>query len=398
MAAKLRKAIALGPAGGIWPGSSQDIRYGTNRRWLKDTKTRWVRMWADWPSLEPAPGQLDGFRLSALDAQVDAARADGLRIILTLYRFPTWANGTDALSAAELEATMPDRRRATDPDSRARSLLFRYPGDVSEAGPFGRFVELLMRRYAGRIHVLELCNEPNHQWWPQQAPSTTGDPYATSTITIHEVVADIFVTAQRIQARVGSSAPLLAGPGLSDITDNNRLRTGYHSFTERLLPRLAALGFTGGPRFVYTHHNYTDVTYDQGPNSTSPDASTTPTRFTNRAADVRRRLVGRWSGWPNGNAADPHLMLTEGGVTLPNIALRWGITDPRDQQRKQGELLKRNWDRMLSSSGDGVGIAMLSQYLFHTDPNFDSGLCETAEAGGATRAAYGTWKSLPSFV
>lgn len=40
---------------------------------------------------------------------------------------------------------------------------------------------------------------------------------------------------------------------------------------------------------------------------------------------------------------------------------------------------------------------MTCQYLFHTDPNDDSGLCDTPETGGATRPVYATWKSLPSW-
>lgn len=398
MAAGLRRSVVLGPAGCIWPGSSQDLRYGKNRSWLMDTRTRWVRMWADWPSLQPAPGQWDATRLGALDAQVNAARTDGLRIILTLYRFPTWANGTNAMTAEQLAATMPDRRRADEPDSKAKSLLFRYPDDVSQSSAFGKFVDFIMRRYAGRVTVLELCNEPNHMWWPLHAPSTSDNPYASGTIVVHDVVARMFVTAQAIQARIGSTAPMLAGPGLSDTLDGGRLRVPYHSMTERILNRLAELGFKAGPRFAYTHHNYADVTYDQGAGSTSPDAATTPSRATNRAADVRRRLVGRWAGWPSADPANPQIMLTEGGVTLGTIALRWGITDPAGQRAKQADLLKRNWNRMAASTGDGAGIAVLSQYLFHTDSGFDSGLCETPEAGGATRPAYGTWKSLPSYA
>ena len=34
--------------------------------------------------------------------------------------------------------------------------------------------------------------------------------------------------------------------------------------------------------------------------------------------------------------------------------------------------------------------------LFYTDPNYDCGLADTAESGGATRAAYETWRALPS--
>lgn len=395
MATGLRRMIALGPAGSIWPGSSQDLRYGSNRAWLRDTGTRWVRLWADWPSLEPAPGQLDTGRLQALDAQVAAARADGRKIMLTPYRFPTWANGTAAMTAEELAATMPDRRRADQADSSAKSLLFRVPEDLSETGAYGRFLELLMRRYAKKVDILEVCNEPNHQWWPQQAPSTTADPYASGTIVVHEAVARMFVTAQLIQSRI-NGAPILAGPGCSDTTDGGRLRTPYHSFTERLLNRLAELGFRPGARFAYTHHNYTDVTYDQGAGSTSPDLAAQPTRLTNRAADVRRRLVNRWAGWPSADAANPQVLLTEGGVTLANVRSRYGLTDPEEVQRKQGELLQRNWNRMAPATGEGAGIAMVCQYLLHTDPNFDSGLCEAAEYGGARRTAYATWKALPS--
>lgn len=185
------------------------------------------------------------------------------------------------------------------------------------------------------------------------------------------------------------------GPGCADGVDNNRLRTGYHSFAERLLTALAGVGFVPGPKFAWTHHNYSDVTYDLGPGSTSPDAGTNSTRQTNRATDMRRRLVGRWAGWPNGDAANPSVLLTEGGVTLTSVAARWGIIDPAAQRTKQAELIKRNWDRMVTDT-EGAGIEMWSQYLFYTDPSYGCGLCDTFEAGGAKRPAYTTWRSLPS--
>jgi hypothetical protein len=407
MTTTLRRMVALGPSGTINPGGSHDYRNASNRVFFSDTRTRWARFWADWPTLEPAAGQLDTTRLAALDAQIARAKRDGLRVMLTLYRFPTWANGTDVLTAQALTSTMADRKTATDPDSKAKSLLMRYPDDVSEASAFGRFLTTLVSRYSRNntrrpvpdavVDFIELGNEPNYTWWPQQAPSTDpANPYATSTITIADVVARMFVTAQRITARYGGE-PMLCGPGVSDTTDGGRLRTAYHSFTERLLPALTAVGFVPGPRFAWSHHNYTDVTYDMGPGSTFPGAATDPTRLTNRAADVRRRLVGRWAGWPAGDAANPQILLTEGGVTLPNIAARWGITDPAAQRAKQAELVQRNWNRMAVNTGDGVGIAMLAYYLWYTDPNYDCGLAETFESGGATRPAYKTWKALPSF-
>ncbi|MFL5899618.1 MAG: hypothetical protein ACJ75S_00240, partial [Solirubrobacterales bacterium] len=256
MASNLRRLVVLGPAGTIYPGSAQDYRSASNRAFVKDTKTKWIRLWADWPTLMPSPGQLDAARIAALDAQIAQAKADGLKVILTSYRFPTWANGTDRLTDAQLAATMPDRRTSTESDTKAKTLLFRYPDDVSAPSAWGQWIALLVARYSANsrtrpnsravIDFLELCNEPNLQWWPQQAPSTTGDPYAQGRIVVHDVVVRMFQTAAAITAPYGS-APGLMGPGTSDGTDTNRLKTGYASLVNRLLDSFGAAGFTPGP-------------------------------------------------------------------------------------------------------------------------------------------------------
>ena len=405
MASNLRRLAVLGPAGTIYPGSAQDYRAASNRAFVKDTRTKWVRLWADWPTLMPNPGQLDATRIASLDAQIAQAKADGLKVILTSYRFPTWANGTAAMTDAQLAATMPDRRSASDPDTKAKTLLFRYPDDVSASSAWGQWIALLVARYSANsktrpnsravVDFLELCNEPNLQWWPQQAPSTGTDPYAQGTIVVHDVVVRMFQTGQAITAGYGG-APGLMGPGTSDGTDTNRLKTGYASLINRLLDAFTASGFVAGKTFAWSHHNYTDVTYDQGAGTTSPDAAT-KTRTTNFAADVRRRLVGRWAGWPTGDATNPSVFLTEGGVTLTNVAARWGVADAAGQRAKQADLVNRSWQRMAGAT-EGAGIQMTSNYLFYSDVNFDSGLCEPSENGGAKRPAYATWKSLPSFA
>jgi hypothetical protein len=72
------------------------------------------------------------------------------------------------------------------------------------------------------------------------------------------------------------------------------------------------------------------------------------------------------------------VFLTEGGVTLSNIASRYGITDPAAQRAKQADLIRRNWARMAPDAGEGAGIAGF------------------AEAVGATRPAFDAWSALPS--
>jgi hypothetical protein len=410
MARDLRRMVVLGPSGTITPGSSHDYRQAGNREFFAQTGTPWVRMWADWPTLMPTASGFDPATIGSLDEQIALARRDGLRIVLTLYRFATWANGTDAMTTAQLDAAQPDRQSSPTATS-AKALNMRYPNDVSVTSAWGDFVDRIARRYSrgnparpsldATIDVLEICNEPNLQWWPQQGPSTDpANAFAPGPVVIHEVLVRMFATAKTITARYGDE-PMLGGPGAADSVGDSRLRTGYDTTSDRLLPALRASGFTAGARFAWTHHNYTDVTFDQGAGTTAPDTATA-SRTTNFAADMRQRLIaGGWAGWPAADPADPWIMLTEGGVTIQSIrsTARWNIPDsnPGAQRAKQAELIQRAWDRM-ASSADGAGIAVASNYLWYTDPNFDSGLCETLQAGGATRPAYTTWGALPSFA
>jgi hypothetical protein len=331
-AATPARCVALGPAGCILPGCPQDLRAGDNRALLAQSATRWVRLWLDWPTLMPTPGTFAADRVAALDAQIAQARADGLRTMLTLYRFPAWVSGV------------------------ARAPLFVPPDDLSPAGAWGQFVSWTIARYGRAIDVLELSNEPNLQW--------------SSRRVAPETVAAMFATAQRIADDLGSPV-VLAGPGVSDVR-------GYDDFTDRLLDELDRRRFVAGPRFAWTHHNYSDVAY-----------------ATARAADVRRRLTGRWAGWPAADAGDPRMLITEGGVTLRTIARRFGIDDPGAQRVKQADLLRAAWER-IADTPNGAGVALVTQYLFHTDPRYDSGLCETAESGGARRPAFEAWRALPS--
>jgi hypothetical protein len=406
MAANLRRMVVLGPSGTINPGTSHDYREAANRRFFAETGTRWVRMWADWPTLMPDATGFAQPIVDSLDEQIALARRDGLRIVLTLYRFPTWANGTDQIDLATAE---PDRRARTG--TTTKSLLFRYPDDVGVDSDWGRFVDRIASRYSAgnparpsldaTIDVLEIANEPNLQWWPQQGPSATpGEPFGTGPLVVHDVLVRMFRTAQTIVARYGNQ-PMLGGPAMADSIGDTRLRTGYDTLAEALLPALRVAGFTAGAGFAWTHHNYTDVTFDQGAGTTAPDAASVA-RTTNFAADMRRRLIAHgWAGWPAADPADPWIMLTEGGVTIQSIrsTTRWNIPDsnPAAQRAKQAELIQRAWDRM-ASTADGAGIAVMSNYLWYTDPNFDSGLADTFASGGATRPAYTTWRGLPSFA
>src|SRR3954469_20868146 len=170
MSANLRRMVVLGPNGTVTPGSPQDYRAQGNRAFFAETGTRWVRMWADWFTLETSRGDFDAALLESLDEEARPARRDGLRIILTLYRFPLWANGTENLTPAQVTATMPDRRTQGQADTQAKALNFRYPDDVTPGSDWGTFVDFMAARYSrnnparpalgATVDILELCNEP----------------------------------------------------------------------------------------------------------------------------------------------------------------------------------------------------------------------------------------------
>jgi hypothetical protein len=391
----LRKLIDIGPGGVIFPGSAQDYRYHSNPTYYADTRTRWIRMWADWPSLQPDPayaiddpGNPGRASLEALDDQIRRACADGLSFVLMPYRYPVWANGTAAVAAArgsdaEVSFQFWDRmtprawlryqgsgRRVLVYDPRRAGLEYRLPDEGH--GPqsaWARFFEFLYDRYhlgqreSGRyVRALELVNEPNLQLWPQQAPPIDGSRFAPTETTAPRAVADIMITAQAISARFDHSTLLLA-PSLSDINAaSGRRSTTYGQFAALLLDALDASGYRAHERQGWSHHNYGDVEY-------RTQAA--------RTRDLMDQLHGRWQG--------RGLYVTEGGARVSRMAVLYPLEDPRAAQAR---CIQESW-----AAHAAAGVEMLAQYLLYDDVNFDSGLLEPFPSTLA-RPAYAVWKSL----
>jgi hypothetical protein len=402
----LRKLIDVGPGGVIAPGSAQDYRVFSNRTYFADTQTGWIRMWADWPSLQPSPAyRIDdpaspGYaKLQALDAQIRQACADGLRVLLLPYRHPTWANGTAHLvrdSDAEIAFEFADRMSATawikyvargrtaGAYNPARGALeYRVPPEGYPLdGSWSRFFELLVRRYhygqraSGRyVHGFELVNEPNLQLWPQRVPSATADPFALSPLKIGGTVAQLLKTAQAVSERVGHSTRLYA-PSSSDSDTGSRRVTRCDEFTTDLLDSFSAVAYSPHPQQAWSHHNYNDVEQ----------------RVTTRIQLLRDRLRGRWTGYAEPGA--PTVFVTEGGARVAKMRSYYPAEDPLAAQARS---LQTAWTLHGGDSGGGAGVAMLAQYLLYADPSYDCGLLEPAPSTGK-RPSYETWKTFPGRV
>ena len=410
MSLTLRKMIDIGPAGVIYPGSAQDYRHHGNRGYFAETRTPWIRMWADWPSLQPDgryriddPASPGYFRLQALDEQIRLAVSDGLYVMLMPYRFPTWVNGTAALAAqkntdAEISYQYWDRmteaawnryvRNGRDPNvynPSRRALEYRLPagGAYGPNSQWARFFEFLYRRYhygqrsSGRyVRGFDLVNEPNLQLWPLNGPSPTANPFDPGPVTIASQIAQLMATAQWISARYGHSTRLYA-PSISDSdTASSRRYARWDTFVPQLLDALDAGGYVPHGNQAWSHHNYSDVEYR------TPAAST-------RLQVVRKALAGRWRGYATGQA--PTVFVTEGGARLSRMPTLYPGEDPRQAQAK---CLADAWAAHRSDTGAGAGVAMFAQYLLYADPNFDTGLLDPWPST-VKRPAYTTWASFP---
>ena len=342
MADALARGIALGP-GGI----GEEQRYGSNRRYVAETGCTWVRLWAEWPKLQPDPSKPPDFE--PLDTEIRAARADGLKIMLTSWRFPRWANGTASLTP-EQDATFELRARVSphaDP-ARRKDLTFRVPGDLGETSLYGRWMAALGDR---DVDAIEVVNEPNHQLWPQR--------------DVHVAVAQMMATARAV---LDSKHQTVVGPSTADRNGSGPLGTGHLEFARALLDELDSIGFRPDARTAWSHHNYGDVESD----STE--------RIAAAGALVRER-------WP-----DTPILVTETGARLTTIAREERLRDDVIVRRRQAELIARGYERLRTTPA-GANVAMVLQYLFITDMNYDSGLCEL---DGRPRPAYYAWAELPT--
>lgn len=444
--------------------SPQDLTRFENLNFFSETATPWIRLWADWPSLEPAQNVFNHPWWLSLDDQLRHAKSKGLAVMLTAYRFPTWV-GYDQLSPAEKAESAKDRgSNPPTPDSPGKGPEFRIPLDVSPTSYWAFFIYLLAYRYnpvlkplppqrrlinpftnppqystdandpvlpSPTVDALEICNEANSQWWPQVTPATASTRFGeigSDSGYAHRYAARMMATARGVIDGLNTQRrPLLVGPALSDIRETNRVTTECFSFAQRTLDHaVAAYSYRGDEAFVWSHHNYDDVTYDIGLGSNYPDDPNRPgvstiRPFENRAQRMRQLLVDRgWQGWPGlGQPVTPYLWLTEGAVVRQRLIDRWKLESPyatnseaEFQRRYQvidqlhADLIQRAWNRMRTDGAGsyGIGIGMFSNYLVYTDPGFDSGLRNPAtinegfggaiRPAGARRPAHATWAGL----
>jgi hypothetical protein len=374
VATDLRKGIALGNAG-LNPTSIQN--YSIQKGYLADTRTKWVRFWADWSELQPNPSSaFDHPKWGDLDAQIRQAIADGYYVMVTAYRCPAWANSNRRAYLASKEIVLSaEQQKFVVPDG-----VFPFYGQARS--PWSLFIEHLTIRYnpgnpgngGAWVHCVEVLNEPNVQMMPQWDPER---PLAERKPAMPALAARMMQTAQYVKNGINGAKdywPILVGPATGDTEKDDLTRMPYDVFTRELITELQGIGFAEpGGWFAWSHHNHRDIELNAGgpppPNGLPPQI--------NRAQRARSLIQGKWKGWgaPT-DANNPRIFLTEGGARLDVIKAEWyasGGGDVNAVRTKQAQLLQDQITRMTTGS-EGVGMSMMMHYLVTSTITYDTGL------------------------
>lgn len=94
----------------------------------------WVKVQVSWKLHQPAPDRLDDFLFAELDALVETAVAQNIAVLLSVAKAPEWSRSTTE-----------------------------FDGPPTDYAHYRAFMELLARRYQGRVAAYELWNEANLQ-------------------------------------------------------------------------------------------------------------------------------------------------------------------------------------------------------------------------------------------
>ena len=422
MSFRLQKGFDITPNGVLRPGSLQDYRVLKQQPWFQALveSSDHVRFWVDWPTLQPSehyevgnPNGPNHWNLLGLDEQIRMVNADGLKVILMPYRYPRWVNGMAGLTGSADFSVHPEDRMTEAawfgwvdngrvPTS-VKAAEYRLPpdGHVPESR-WGGYVKMMFDRWVrnadvhGKADYVEVCNEPNLQLWPQRGPSArASDPRGRfevdgSDMLVHKAVAEMVMTVEHYRGSFENDVICLCcGTADSAVNPGRRLQIAVDSpygrtqdpFVPRLLAELDRLGFKGGPRWIWSYHNYGDQE-----------------RSTDRVQYLRRALdAGRWPGLRRDGG--PALAATEGGVRLATMRSIYRPLIGRalthaEQLELQARHMERAFREHRRSTGNGAGVVMYTQYTVAADPNFDTGL---REAGGAHRPVFDTFVRLKSF-
>jgi hypothetical protein len=359
--------------------------------YVASSGTQFISLWIVWPSVDPAgtaptsignawarwnaaPGSALGVpptnlntALRTLDQQVILANQNSKSVIVTCYHtFPSYTN----------------QRLATDPSQAQlgfRELSQRYPHDQDADSPWAWWVGYLCARYAiapanpygphltaysgenasgytislgnpsgAFAQFIQMMNEPNYQWYPQQSAGAGWGPDIACVITTMAQSADAiaaFVKAAQ------PFAPNLLMPGLADVgtsVNSPIMQTNYNDVAGQAAGVLnnwsPASGYVG-----WAHHFYSDV--KEGP--------------LNNGQYRFEKLIGTLQANSWGGSKKGAVYLTEGGYHFDvSSGPPYTVTNQANQTKVQAAGLKYVYARARTNTS-ALKPGVLLQYFIN---------------------------------
>jgi hypothetical protein len=214
-----------------------------------------IRIDVLWPAAEPTKGVVDPTYMANLVATVDAARAAGMQVIITVGLTPKWASDRTYWSAPPYGM----------PKNRYQAF---YPVDASAIADFTAFAKTLATTLQGNVLGYECWNEPNI--WTQLYPQRT---ISDSAFAVHKYLKLLKAFSAGIKQAADPAAPLVIAGSTAPMGDNSKYRTSPQRFA-RLLKSAGASAYFD----AYAHHPYVPGgTANVAPSAPPRDSSTTVT-------------------------------------------------------------------------------------------------------------------------
>jgi hypothetical protein len=204
-----------------------------------------IRIDVSWPSAEPTQGVVDATYMANLVATIDAARAAGMQVLITVDQIPEWASDHSLWSS-------PPAGYAKN-----KYLPF-YAIDPGKVADFGIFATTLATTLQGKVLGYECYNEPN--LWPHVYPQKTG---SDSAFAAHRYEAMLEAFKAGVTAAADPANPLVIAGSTAPTADNTKYGTSPQRFAAQLKAAGASAYFD-----AYSHHPYVPG----GTMSSSPSA------------------------------------------------------------------------------------------------------------------------------
>jgi hypothetical protein len=192
-----------------------------------------VRLDLFWSSGEPTQGIYDdsGYLQQVVDT-VTAAHAQGLKVVLSVYKTPRWASDTTFWKSPPQGYT-------------ADTYQPFYPMKASAVAEFGAFAQHVATLLQGKVYAYECWNEPN--LYPFFYPQQTGGDGAFAVTTYAK-----YLAAFSAGVRAGDAEALVIAGATAPGGGNDRYRTSPQRFAAVLKQQDVDSLFD-----MYSHHPYT---------------------------------------------------------------------------------------------------------------------------------------------